>query len=123
MGIYISLIYSIMDFSEAWRKILDYARSHKYVITLVKGIRDDIVCADNDEIKVVSHEPKSEPTLRPLKREYFEMVWNILESRGSVSSDDIDPALRGRRLIILALMAWALNLRYATRPVRIYIRS
>ncbi len=112
-----------MDFSEAWRKILVYARSHKYVITLVKGVKNNIVYADDNEIRVVSHEPKSDATIRTLKREYFELVWDILKSKGSVSSDDIDPTLRGRRLIILALTVWALDLEYTTRPVRIYLRD
>lgn len=111
-----------MDFSEAWREILKYAKSHQFVETLAKNNRNDIISADNNEIIVISYEPLNKPTRRTLERKYFQLVWNILEIRGSVSSKDIT-VLSGRRMVILALIARALSLRHTTRPVRIYLRS
>ena len=98
-----------------------YAKSQKYVETLVKNVRNEICYVNSSLIVVESSSPRRTQTKRELKREHFEFVWKILESTGSVSSTDIDPHLRGRRLIILALMAQALNLRYDTEPVRIYL--
>jgi len=110
-----------IDFNDAWEKIVNYAKKHKQVETLVRHVKNDIVCADNKAIVVISSSPKDEPTKRPLKREDFNMVWNKLVSNGRVSPNDIDPKLRGRRLIILALMVMSLNLKYNTKPnVTIY---
>lgn len=119
--IYSCLIYIIMNFNEAWKRIVIYAKSQKYVETLVKNVRNDICYVNSSLIVVESSSPNNTPTKRELKRDDFELAWNILESTGSVSSEDISPIMIGKRLIILALMARALNLRYSTKPVTIYL--
>lgn len=109
-----------MNFNEAWEKIVDYAKSHKYVETLARHVRNDICDANKTKIVVKSSSPNRTPTKRELERKDFEYVWNKLVLNRSVSSKNISPTLIGKRLIILALMARALNLRYEGNPVTIY---
>ncbi|GGM71638.1 hypothetical protein GCM10007108_07190 [Thermogymnomonas acidicola] len=114
-----------MDFNEAWYRILDFARTHKSVKTLVRKTENEIVGVSESEIRAVSSVRRRGRLSkeRVLRKEEFEIAWNMLFSKGSVSSRDISPVLMGRRLIILALMARALGLEWKTRPVTVFIGS
>lgn len=105
------------DFENAWIAILQYAESQSYVATLSHGNENEIRQGE-DAVEVRNVKTDE---WREIPREDFRFAYEILQEEGTLTLDNIEPDLAGRKSMVSAILARALDLEYDSRPLTVYL--
>lgn len=106
------------SFDEMWEEIITFIESNRYVHTLSRGNRNLIEASEPDALLVTNESTGKE---RTIPREDFRYAWDILTEQGELTLSHVDPELTGRKAIVLAVLAKALDLEYDKRPLKLYL--
>jgi len=92
---------------EVWEEIRELIRSMRQIKTLCQKVPNDVLEVAGDRIVVMSHRPKRPGTPRPrvLKESDFRYVWGVLANNRVIVGVDQIKEVRGRRSVILAILA------------------
>ena len=92
---------------EVWEEIKELVKSMRRIETLCQKVPNDVLEVAGNRIIVMSHRPKRPGIPRPgvLKENDFRYAWNVLTSKRVIVGTDQIEEVRGRRSIILAILA------------------
>lgn len=106
----------MQPFEQSWNDIVRFAESEDDVTTITMNNRNSIERADG-AIHVRNLETQKR---REVEKEAFRHAYRLLERNGELTLDDIEPELAGRKSIVLAILAAALDLETERQPTKIY---
>lgn len=107
-------------FNSAWAHITSYAKGHATIVTLDRRIVNQIVQTTNTEIVVISQASRNGHE-RHLKQGDFRFAWDRLVFLKSMTLNDIDPRLRGRRAIVFAFLSRVPGVEYTLNPLTLHM--
>jgi hypothetical protein len=107
-------------FDAAWKTVMDIARKNGHVTTLSRNIRNSVIEAGENVIRLQSELTKKERTI--LKDE-FRQFWEILRKKGSLNftKDVTDPKLVRLGSVVVSLLAMLPNVEHDLKPRTLYM--
>jgi len=93
----------VRNFEEVWFDILKVVRGREKISTICRGIKNIIVKVTPEEI-IIRSELSKKGTLRKLRKEDFEYVWEKLVKQGVYGLDDVRGII-GKRAIVCAILS------------------
>ena len=106
------------DFDSAWYDIVSELKKKKFLYTLSKKTRNDILKVADDYIVVSSEKPlHGDRKKRIIRKDDLRFAWGILENKRFLELQDIEPELRGRKSITLAILSQLPYISYETKPL------
>ena len=106
----------MQSFEHSWEDIVEFAESEQYVKTIFHGNKNEIRVVEGAiEVKNLNTQ-----TTRTIERAEFRFAHQRLDDRGQLMLEDIEPELAGKKSMVLAILAAALNLETDKRPVTVY---
>ncbi len=104
-------------FDSIWLDIVKILREKEFISTLSSNVRNEIVEIGDEYIIVRSERPlHGIRKIREIRKNDLKIAWNILQKKGFLELQDIEPVLRGRKSITLAILALHPNITYKIKP-------
>lgn len=104
------------SFDEVWDQIRQFADSNTYVSTLSRGNQNEIRLGDASiQVRNLNMDE-----WRTIDREDLRFAFRILYENRELTLDDVEPELAGRKSMVVAILATALDLEYDPRPLTVY---
>jgi hypothetical protein len=107
-------------FDAAWKTVMEIARRDGHVTTLSRNIRNGVIEAGENVIRLKSELTKKERTI--LKDE-FRQFWEILKKKGTLNftKDVTDPKLVRLGSVVVSLLAMLPNVEHDLKPRTLYM--
>lgn len=107
-------------FEAAWKTVKEIARRDGHVTTLSRSIRNSVIEAGENIIRLQSELTRKERTI--LKDE-FRQFWEILRKKGSLNftKDVTDPKLVRLGSVVVSLLAMLPNVEHSLKPRTLYM--
>lgn len=106
----------VEPFAQVWETLLQYAESESSASTLSRGNPNEIRrSADTIEVRNLETD-----RWREINHNEFQYAYQVLCDEGKLTLDAIEPELAGRKSIVTAILARALDLEYDRRPLTVY---
>ncbi len=105
------------EFDDVWADICNALKDKKYIETLSRPVRNDIVAINPDSIEFKS---KKTNNLRKVPKSQFKDVWDILVNKGSYTREEHAPFRHGA--IISAVYARLPYIGWSKIPREIWLK-
>lgn len=107
-------------FEAAWKTVMGIARNDGHVTTLSRNIRNSVIEAGENVIRLKSELTKKE---RSILKDEFRQFWEILKKKGSLNftKDVTDPKLVRLGSVVVSLLAMLPNVEHDLKPRTLYM--